>query len=432
MFTQRKIKVLVISIVMLAMTVGFSSLLKSNQSVFANGNSSVIDEASKSVQKWIQTMESPFYKNILVKPVLVKSNIQRGSSSYAIFNVNVQQVLKAQSPEELPMVKGMIECLNSKKPNLKQSQIDYANRKLGDQLKELREYINKTEELNVVVKVNFIVDANYNIKPNSIKFYVETPDGDTFLDGSILQPGTPEELEKYGFKRMEKIIEESEQNSSFTTSFLEDVYDRDAAGDYAERYSSNPPDGEGNDQYEDVYINGHRYRSWLDTTHWNNSEYQLSTRFSSDCADYVSQALHEGGIPMDSIHDSNHWRYDNNESVHSYDYCPWVYVSALKDYMINHGYFRDSDFDDAGIGDVAINKNENHVVMITQNDTINRALSAHMSDRKRYWYSGNKPNPDGTHGYDHCAYYKNNYDFYEVHYITQFWRLSNSRSVSAK
>jgi len=432
MFTQRKIKVLVISIVMLAMTVGFSSLLKSNQSVFANGNSSVIDEASKSVQKWIQTMESPFYKNILVKPVLVKSNIQRGSSSYAIFNVNVQQVLKAQSPEELPMVKGMIECLNSKKPNLKQSQIDYANRKLGDQLKELREYINKTEELNVVVKVNFIVDANYNIKPNSIKFYVETPDGDTFLDGSILQPGTPEELEKYGFKRMEEIIEESKKNSLLAISSTYDAYDRWEAGYYADKYSSNPPDGEGNDQCEDV--NGHC--CWWDTTHWNNNEYQLSTRFYSDCADYVSQALHEGGIPMDSIHDSNHWWYDNSAPLSSYDYCPWVYVPALKNYMINHGYFwklsQSDGFKDANRGCVAIKKDENHVVMITQNDTINRALSAHMSDRKHYWYSGSKVNPDGTHGYTWASYYKNNYDFYEVHYIIQFWRLSSSRSVSAR
>jgi len=246
--------------------------------------------------------------------------------------------------------------------------------------------------------------------------------GDTFLDADILQPGTPEELEKYGFKRMEKIIGESEQNSLLAIYSFHDAYDRIAAGDYADRYTSNPPDGEGEDQSEYV---GNGHYCWWDTTHRNNAEFQLSIYFASDCADYVSQALYVGGIPMDSIHDTSHWWYDNSERVSSYDYCPWVYIPAFKSYMLNHGYFYESTFENANKGCVAITKptaGHSHVFMITQNDTINRALSAHTTDKKHYWYSGSGSlhlNPDGTYGDDNSAYYKNNYDFYGVHYIIE-------------
>lgn len=267
---MKRIKTLVILLVILSIIVGFGALLKPNQDAFSNVRPSTTDKVLKSLEKWIQEMESPFYKDISVKPVLIESNIQPDSLSYAIFNVNVKQVLKAQSPEELPMIKGMINCLNSKKPSLKQPQIDYANRELEDQLKELRVYINRTEELNAIFKVEFIVDTNYNIKPDSIKFYVETPDRNTFLDADILQPGTPEGLEKRGFKRMEEIIEQSKQNRLLTTCSFHNAYDRIAAGDYANRYTSECQSGGKN------------------TNYWNNNEYKLSVHFAYDCADYVS------------------------------------------------------------------------------------------------------------------------------------------------
>lgn len=125
---------------------------------------------------------------------------------------------------------------------------------------------------------------------------------------------------------------------------------------------------------------------------------------------------------MDSIHDTSHWWYDNAEPVSSYNYCPWVYVPAFKNYMINHNYFYNSTFEDANKGCVAITKSTagyDHVFMITKNDTINRALSAHTTDRKHYWYSGSNVNPDGTIGNSHSSYYQNYYDFYGVHCIVE-------------
>ncbi len=414
---MKKVKVLISLLVILSMTIGFGVLLRPNQEVFSKSESLVIDEASKSLEKWVREMESPFYKNTSVKPVLIKSNVQPDSLSYAVFNVNVQQVLKAQSPEELPMIKGMINCLNSKKSNLKQPQIDYANKELEDQLNELRGYISKIEELNAIFKVDFIVDVNYNIKPDSIKFYVETPDEDAFLDADILQPGTSDGLEKYGFKRMEEIIGKSKENGLLIISSFHDAYDRIEAGDYADTYTSNPPYDPPNDQ-NDQYDLG--TGAWWDKTHWNTIVYKFPT--SSDCADYISQALYEGGIPMDSIHDASHWWYDNSERVSSYDYCPWVYIPAFKNYMLNHGYFYSSTFEDANKGCVAITNSTAgyyHVFMITQNDTINRALSAHTTDRKHYWYSGSTVNPDGSTGSSHSSYYQTYYDFYGVHYIIE-------------
>jgi len=418
---KKELKVLISLSVVLLMVIGLILPLKSTQCVLSDSNSSVVNIVSEDLDRWIRENESLYYKDISVKSTPIESKIQPSSISYVIFDVNVQQMLKAQSPYELPVIQGMMNCLNSKKQYLKQFQIDYANRKLGDQLKELREYIGRAEELNAVFKVEFYVDTKGNIDQNSIKFYTQTPDGDTFLDASILQSGTPEDLQRQGFKRMEKIIEESGQNGLLsTTSSYYDAYDRITAGDYADTWTSNPPydawdDTHGyppdpNDQYDP------NSGAWWDTTHWNNEQYTLSRYFASDCADYVSQALHAGGIPMDTIYDTNHWWYDNSKPVSSYDNCPWVYVPELRNYMVSHGYFYPSTFDSANKGCVAIEKHNNHVVMITQNDTINRALSAHTTDRKHYWYSGSKINEDRTPGSDHSDYYETNYDFYEVHY----------------
>lgn len=419
---MKKIKSLVILFVILSMVIGLSELLRPNQNALSNALPLVMEKVSSSLEKQIRTMESPFYRNISVKLVPVKSNIQPNSLSYAIFNVNLQQVLKAQSPEELPMVKGMINCLNSKKPDLKKSQIDYANRELGAQIKELKGYINKTEELNTTFKVEYYVDANYNIRSGSIKFYVETPDGDAFLDADVLRPGTPEELEKYGFKRMEEIIKENKINNKLTISSFHDAYDRDAASNYADTYTSNPPDGEGNDQYDP------QSGAWWDKTHWNTYEYPFSTSLYSDCTDYVSQALYAGGIPMDSIHDTSHWWCNRYSTTPPPDYAPWVWISprgennntGLRNYMTSHNYFYNvSEYDYLNKGDVMIKKDDTHIVMITQSDTINYALSAHMTDRKHYWFSGSHLNPDGTTGSSHTPYYQNNYKFYVVHRIVE-------------
>ncbi len=204
---MKKIKVLISLLVVLSMTIGFTLSLKSNQNVLSNTQSLIIDEVSKSVEKWVQVRESPFYKNISVKSVLIESNIQPGSLSEVIFNANEQQVLKAQSPEELPMIKGMINCFNYKKPSLKKSQIDYANRQLEDQLKELRGYINKVEEWNETIKVTFNTDSNCNIKPDSIKFYVADDPfgGNSFVDADTCKLETAEEMEQRGYKDMEEI-----------------------------------------------------------------------------------------------------------------------------------------------------------------------------------------------------------------------------------
>ncbi len=410
---MKKIKVLISLLVVLSMTIGFTLSLKSNQNVLSNTQSSVIDEVSKSVEKWVQVRESPFYKNISVKSVLIESNIQPGSLSEVIFNVNEQQTLKAQSPEELPMIKGMINCLNSKKPNLKQSQIDYANRQLEDQLKELRGYINEVEEWNETIKVTFNTDSNCNIKPDSINLYVaDNPfGGNSFVDADTCKLETAEEMEQRGYKDMEEIINKSgKDNSPCVALTLVDVYDRVKAGDYADKWTS-------------------ELASDVDKSKWkvgkptnpsddpeNDGEFKFSLNIQQDCADYVSQALYKGGIPMDIYTGISYWRCERYTMTTPVNGSPWVYVPKLESYMINNHYFEQSNFDLANKGSVIVfhcyqdanyvwhpTTDGQHVVMITLNNTVTRTFSAHNTDRKKHPY----------HSYDGWVPYSK---FYKVHF----------------
>jgi|GEM_PF-5667581 len=57
---MKKVKVLISLLVILSMTIGFTLSLRSNQNILSNTQSSVIDEVSKSLEKWVREMETLF------------------------------------------------------------------------------------------------------------------------------------------------------------------------------------------------------------------------------------------------------------------------------------------------------------------------------------------------------------------------------------
>lgn len=368
---MKKIKALISLLIILSMAVGCGLLSRSSQNVFLTTASSVIDEASKSLEEWIQNGRSSYYENISVKPVLVESNVKPDFISEAIFNVEVRETLKARTENDFPTIRGMLKCLNLEKPNLKKSQIDFANRQLEELINELMGYIGKTQEMNVTVKATFKSDSNYKIKPDSMKFYVLDPMGETFQDAeNILKPATEVTEENLGFEHMKDIIEEAAMpNSSIindsnnlsvsTNSTIVDNYNGIAAGDYAIKWALS----------------------------YNTTDYPWNVQYG--CADFVSQAMHNGNMPMDNIEDASHWWYDKNK--YPLDYSPWVYVPSLVDYMNNSGRLEASDWYWVNKGNMIVfvdsSGNRYHVALVTYNDTHTRLLCQHDDPmRQNYPY----------------------------------------------
>ncbi len=387
-------KVLLIAVIIAAVVTGFSVKSFAARNIY--DTKALSSKLSDILQDWIIKNEAQYYKNIDVVITPVKVEVKEGKVEET-FNVTVSEILKATSPEELSAIRGMEKFKSLKKEELSSNQINAVNKEINSWVTELKGYIGKTETLNAGFKVVADLSQNKSILPETVNFFMEDAQGGFYKVDSLIS--TADEMEAEGLKHAKEIADKAKD--AVPNNFVVDTYQRTDAANYADTYTSNPPDGEGNDQYE--YLGNGEY-SWWDTTHWNNNVYQLSTSFSSDCADYVSQAMYKGGIPMDSIHDVNHWWYDNSESVSSYDYCPWVYVPALKEYMINSGHWEPSSYYWANAGSVIVNQANTHVMMVTQNDTIHRALSAHMTDRKHFRYSLSNGDPILPY-YANCEYY---------------------------
>jgi len=112
---------------------------------------------------------------------------------------------------------------------------------------------------------------------------------------------------------------------------------------------------------------------------WNNTANPYYVELChNDCADFVSQGLYAGGIPMDST-----WKRGTpaNTTV------AWVNTGYLKTYMLTtKSYWVASTYTSASAGGVLYTASS-HVVMIVQNDTITRKYSTHTNDRNQVNYS---------------------------------------------
>lgn len=116
---------------------------------------------------------------------------------------------------------------------------------------------------------------------------------------------------------------------------------------------------------------------------WNNSQYPNYQNFyCNDCADYVSQCLHAGGIPTTSS-----WSYSPYTAS-------WGNVGPLKDYLLNHGYITyEVTLKNCKCGDPFFFANKTtgvleHTVFMVYNDLSIFKYDAHTNDRKRLNWDG--------------------------------------------
>ena len=273
----------------------------------------------------------------------------------------VRETLKANSVDELPYVAGYMSAFgissyenisDSAKRHLIQNAIELDNEYLTigqiglvDNTVSLvdktaavfKEYIGETNEYSYGIKASMDLDDLDNINKNSITL-MAISDLEGTYDISVYAVRSAEELFQNGQNDALAKIQEITVNPNWVANPIDNwsIYNRIAARDYAYRYYKN---------YNSAY-----------------------TKYSSDCANFVSQCLYAGGVPT-----SSEWRKDTTT---------WIRVKELRPYMVNNGYATRESYTNATAGSFATTTSEGHAVLITLNDGAKVAYTAHTRDVK--------------------------------------------------
>ncbi|MCR4434206.1 MAG: amidase domain-containing protein [Caldiserica bacterium] len=328
------------------------------------------------ITDWVRNYYSRYYRVNYIDTT-VESLQVRSEQIEALAKVHLNKVLKAKNVEGLPFVQGMLQAIGLTSYNYQEGQeekehlILVANPKfptekteeiikaLDDRYNELTSYIGVADDSYMNLKIEAKLKGN---EYENVKLYLQQQDG--YVPAENMLPGSAEEMEKEGFSFMNSLL----GAQALVAPSLYPGYDRIKARDYANTWTSNSTE---------LCPHGLAYRT---ISYWNNSKWPyFSNACHADCADYVSQALNAGGIPVDPgqwerLRDGgNNWA--------------WTSVPGLKTYMITQkGYWRASTWASASAGGVIVIPNY-HVMMIVKNDTVERLYSAHTDDKKQCPYS---------------------------------------------
>ncbi len=202
-------KVLLIVIVIAAVITGF--YVRSLANVKTYDTKTISQELSDALQNWIVTNYSRYYKNIGVSMTPEgKVAIKNGVAS-EVFNTKINLTLKAESVEDLPFIKGMLNYFNSKKATATKAQIKAAEKLIKDWESEQKGYIGKPEPpANTTFKITAVVGKDGSIKKDSVKLYIEEPSksgpGDAFYPVPPSIFGSPEKEEKLGEEAIKEVM----------------------------------------------------------------------------------------------------------------------------------------------------------------------------------------------------------------------------------
>ena len=291
--------------------------------------------------------------------------------------LNVSSLEKAL--EETEMSKHELSALSKANPDLSEGKINELSSMLSSQYADAAECIGVATEM----ALDFIVKAR--IENNGIvdiKLYVD--EAGTLNDAEKYIPKSSEALKSDGKADIDSFISRDELKNSPSSDKGYAAYNRINARDYALQYSSNA----------NKYCNcGKLYG--VDYSCWNNAQYPYTSSLChNDCADFVSQAMHAGGIPIEpGVWDRFN---DGNSGYGLYGGWTWTSVSALKEYMTAKGYWGESTFAACNAGNILLTS-ESHITMVTLNDTVTHRYTAHTTDRHNYQF-----------------YYDSTYEYYTI------------------
>jgi len=215
-------KILLISMLLIAMVFAFltKSLIKGQISY---DKVTIQNQLEEQLKTMIVENYSNYYKNIGVsltpKDVTIKDGIAN-----AVFDAKIDLTLKAEKVEDLPLIKGMLNYLNSKKLIASEAQIEEANNLIDDWKLELKDYIGKPEPTAYATyKIVANIKNDSTIEGDSLNLYISQPSstnkGDDFYPVPSPMLETSEKMEKAGEESMEETFKKV-GSSSDTSSVL--------------------------------------------------------------------------------------------------------------------------------------------------------------------------------------------------------------------
>ncbi|MSU03224.1 amidase domain-containing protein [Tissierella pigra] len=286
----------------------------------------------------------------------IVSLITESDGIHATVDVGFKKILLAKSASELPYIKGLeSELANITDDNsnlLAKEQIDARKKDLDDN------YIGKEQEENATFKViipiakdGFSIEESTNVE---ICFQSETGE----MNMSDFAPASESELFNKGVEEIDSILKSTDieryvEIAAKTNPSSAKDYDRIKARGYVRDYSCGK-----------CTTSPHACR---------NKNYPFYN--GNDCANFVSQAIHAGGIATES-----NWKSGTNTWVNT-GYSSSIY--GLKDYMVDQGFFfASSNKNKAMAGSIIYWTSYSHVGLVDQNDTVTMTFCAHTNDRK--------------------------------------------------
>ena len=283
-----------------------------------------------------------------------------GSVQYKT-TVTVSERLKAQSVEEMPYIAGYLDELGassystmaaSDKAELakstfglnqdtalteaQQNVVDTFVQSMDATVEMFDEYIGETSDFTYHIKVSAPVAEPDNITLTGLDEF----DNDVNINEYELR--SYDEIYRNGAEDAQAAVQSMMISPAWVATKINNYnsYNRIAARDYAYKYWSS---------YNPAY-----------TSYKGNG---------GDCANFVSQCLHAGGIPTDTT-----WKADS---------VSWIRASAVPSYMMNKGYATKTSYTNATAGSFAYTSSgAGHAVLVTINDGAKIAYTAHTTDRK--------------------------------------------------
>ncbi len=283
-----------------------------------------------------------------------------GSVQYET-TVTVSERLKAQSVEEMPYIAGYLDELGassyatmaaSDKAELaksafgldqdtalteaQQNVVDTFVQSMDTTVEMFDEYIGETSDFTYHIKVSAPVAEPDNITLTGLDEF----DNDVNINEYELR--SYDEIYRNGAEDAQAAVQSMMISPAWVATKINNYnsYNRIAARDYAYKYWSS---------YNPAY-----------TSYKGNG---------GDCANFVSQCLHAGGIPTDAT-----WKADS---------VSWIRASAVPSYMVNKGYATKTSYTNATAGSFAYTSSgAGHIVLVSINDGAKIAYTAHTTDRK--------------------------------------------------
>lgn len=266
--------------------------------------------------------------------------------------------LLADEASDLPYVAGSIDAVAQLNGNLatENSAVDIY---VSDLISELeKEYIGKIQSTSVYAYVSAPTVFNMNTPyEEQCEVWVEDMNGDK-VSPDVLAPDTAELMYQKGQETVSRIASRADVMNENTT-INDDIrsYDRVEARDYARTWSCTLGLTE-------------------DHATCHNPDYDFyDGDRGSDCANFVSQCLYEGGLPTDTT-----WYKDSATWVRGADICNYV-----KD---NNLFFECENEMKAFAGSIIRWSINHHVGLVDQNDTVTMTFCAHSKCRRSCPWTG--------------------------------------------